>query len=109
MENERCERKMCKLLGKDDVSNTSDTLQSLTYDIISKCTCEELRSFIIARKQDLPRSKLPKKGNVESALNGASNLISLAFQCRLLPNLMKKKIEDEMELHRQNNCKSMTN
>ena len=90
MENERCERKMNKLLGKDVVSNMNDTLQSLTYKMISKYTCEELRSFIMACKQDLSRSKLPKKGNVENAVNEASNLISLAFQCQSLPNLMKK-------------------
>ena len=90
MEYEKCKRKMYKLSGKDVVSNMNNTLQSLTYKMIIKCTCEELRSIIMSCKQDLSRSKFPKKGNVESAVNGASNLISLAFQCQSLPNLMKK-------------------
>ena len=52
---------MCKLLGKDDVSNTNDIFQSLTYKIVNKCTCGEMKCFIMACKKDLPRSKHPKK------------------------------------------------
>ena len=41
--------------------------------------------------------KLPNKGNIPSAIQRESNLISLAYESRALPNLLQKQLLDEKE------------
>ena len=50
----------------------------------------------VFRRPDLPKSKLPKKGNVSDAIKGADNFIELVYECRSFPNLLKQRLEQEM-------------
>ena len=51
----------------------------------------DLESVIVVRnKENQVKSKLPKKGKLESAINGEYNLIKLAFDSKLIENFIKK-------------------
>ena len=72
----------------------------MTHEQFSKFSGDELKTFIMSRKSDLPKSKLPKKGKVADAILGERNLISIAYSCRALPNILfqqLKEAEDERE------------
>ena len=91
----------CKLLqNKFREITGSDDVTSMTHEQFSKCNGDELKTFIMSRKSDLPKSKLPKKGKVADAILGERNLISIAYSCRALPNILfqqLKEAEDERE------------
>ena len=49
----------------------------------------ELEFFILVRnKENQVKSKLPKKGKLEDAINGEHNLIKLAFDSKLMENFI---------------------
>ena len=93
--NDGCELKMCRMMGKEDICE--DTIKNVNHEIIAKCNSDELKAFITARNPDLPISKLPNKGNISKAIQGESNLISLTYKYRSLPNLMRKQVLEEVE------------
>ena len=54
----------------------------------------DLECFILVRnKENQVKSKLPKKGKLESAINGEHNLIKLAFDSKLIENFIKKPFQ----------------
>ena len=63
---------------------------NVSHEFLTKIKGDELKIFIIARKQDVPMSKLPKKRKLEDSIKGEKNLISLDFECRKM-----KYIADE--------------
>ena len=66
----------------------------------AKCLSEELKSFILARRDEAVKSKLPNKGKVADAICGEHNLISMAFDCCCVPNILTdllKKAEEPIE------------
>ena len=57
----------------------------------SKLLNADLESFILVRNKDNQvKSKLPKKGKLEDAINGEKNLIKLTFDSKLMENFIKK-------------------
>ena len=48
-------------------------------------TGDELKAFILARKDNILKSKLPKKGKLANAILGKNNLIKVAFDIRTFP------------------------
>ena len=48
-----------------------------------------MKGFILCRRTDLVKSKLPNKGKVSNAIAGENNLIAMAFECKNLPNLIE--------------------
>ena len=92
--NEAYEQKLCGLLGKNDACQ--ETIAQIEHETISKCTSEQLKTFVHVRRPDLPKSKLPKKGNVSDAIKGADNLIELVYECRSYPNILKQRLEKEI-------------
>jgi len=58
-----CETKMSRLMGNNDTREQSIRTNS-TFEIISKCTGDELKAFIISSNFDLPKSRLPKMGKL---------------------------------------------
>ena len=95
MLNDDCELKMCQMMGSED--RCENLLKNINHEIIAKCNSDELKAFITARCENLPLSKLPNKGNIPSAIQGESNLISLVYEYRALPNLLRKQLLDEKE------------
>ena len=69
LDNQKCEEKICKLMGKRKLNESN--IENITHDILEKCTSDELKAFILARKKDLPKSKLPKKGKLGDAIVGS--------------------------------------
>ena len=59
------------------------------------CIDSELKVFIIVRNDNLLKSRLPKKGQCNDALNGENNLIPLAFECRGMKDKGFKKLQEE--------------
>ena len=49
---------------------------------MEKIKGDKLKIFILARKQDVPKSNLTKKEKLDDDFKGEKNLISLAFECR---------------------------
>ena len=49
---------------------------------MEKIKGDELKIFILSRKQDIPKSKLPKKGKLDDAIKGEEKLISVDFWCK---------------------------
>ena len=62
-----------------------------------KCLSEELKSCILARRDEAVKSKLPKKGKVADAIRGEHNLISMAFNCRSMPNILTDLLKEAEE------------
>ena len=62
-DNKTCADKMCKLL---EMKHNSIHLKDVTREIITNrmCAAPLLKAFIMVRKSDLPKSKLPNKGTV---------------------------------------------
>ena len=91
--NDDCELKMCQMMGSED--RCENLLKNINHEIIAKCNSDELKAFITARNENLPISKLPNKGNIPSAIQGESNLISLVYEYRALPNLRKQLLDEK--------------
>ncbi len=68
-------------------------LEQCTLSLFSLLKCDELDAFIIARQDtDKPefsaKSKIPKKGTIREAEQGERNKIQIAFNCRMLKNVL---------------------
>ena len=86
--NDNCVRKICKLLERDQ---SEENLKDASMEDFSKLLNPDLEFFILVRnKENQVKSKLPKKGKLESAINGEHNLIKLAFDSKLIENFIKK-------------------
>ena len=72
---------------------TFENIKLLQHENIVKANCDQLKAFILARKKDVCKSHLPNKGKVADAILGEKNLISLAFDCREMPNLLIEEIK----------------
>ena len=86
------------------------TIKEIQHEVIDKCKSAELKAFILCRRSDLVKSKLPNKGKVSNAIAGENNLISMAFECKNLPNLIEEKIkciEQEHEVATLNNTQNL--
>ena len=66
---------------KDDGLDETD-FANVSHKVLEKIKGDGLKIFIIARKQDIPKSNLPKKGKLDNAIKGEKNLFSLDFECR---------------------------
>jgi len=67
------------------------------HEHFAKCLSEELKSFILARRDKAVKSKLPNKGKVADAIRGEHNLISMAFNCRSMPNILTDLLKEAEE------------
>ena len=92
-QNAECERNICNLLNKEDVR--SEYFEEITHELLYKIKSDDLKSFILARSKDLPRSRLPKRGKVGDAILGENNLLKLAFDLRSAPNLLLQQKTSE--------------
>ena len=69
--NDNCVSKICKLLGIDQ---SEEHLKDVSMEDFSKLLNADLESFILVRnKENQVKGKLPKKGKLESAINGRNN------------------------------------
>ena len=84
--NELSETKICSLLRKPNMSR--EHMIDATHEILSKLTRDELTAFILARKDNILKSKLPKKGIIRDAILGENNLIKMAYELRNLPIIL---------------------
>ena len=91
-ENDLFEKKICELMGQNHICE--EAIREIEHESIAKCTVEGMKAFILCRREDLPKSKLPKKGKISDAIKGERNLIALVYECLTLPNLMKQKIKE---------------
>ena len=76
----------------------SDYFEEITHELLYKIKSDYLKSFILARSKDLPRSRLPKKGKIGDAILGENNLLKLAYDLRMSPNLLHQQ-KEAMQLH----------
>ena len=92
-QNTNCEEKIKKMLETQNGNvNKDNNVSTATCETLARLTVGDLTSFILSRNLELSKSKLPKKGKVEEAIRGESNLISLAFSLRSKENLLQKKV-----------------
>ena len=78
---------------------TQELTKQAQHEHFTKCYYDKLKAFILARK-NVCKSHLPNTGKILDAIIGESNLISLAFDCREMPNILldeKKRLEDKIE------------
>ena len=66
----------------------------VSHEVLAKVKGDELKIFILARKQDVPKSKLPKKGKLDDAIKGEKNLISLALEFRKIKCTADEKLRE---------------
>ena len=50
--------------------------------------------FILARKRDVSKSKLPKEGKLDDDIKDEKNLISLALECRKMKCIPDEKLRE---------------
>ena len=62
-------------------------------EIFDKCNKLMLIRFVMARRIDIAKKKLPNKGKLADTINGQKNLIRLAFKFRELKNLLAEKLK----------------
>ena len=60
--------------------------ENLSLEMFDKCNLPDLIAFILVRRPDLTKSKIPKKGKLVDAEKGENNCILLAYECRSMPN-----------------------
>ena len=53
-QNAECEKSICNLLNKEEVR--SEYFEEITHELLYKIKSDDLKSFILARSKDLPRS-----------------------------------------------------
>lgn len=102
--NKECENTLVSEMIKLNIPDP--TIKEIQHEVIDKYNIAELKAFVLCRRSDLVKSKLPKKGKVYNAIAGENNLIALAFECKNLPNLIEEKIkciEQEYEVATPNN------
>ena len=92
--NKDCEIILCNTMNNEV---TFENIKLLQHENIVKANCDQLKAFILARKKDVCKSHLPNKGKVANETLGGKNLISLAFDCREMPNLLMEDIEKAKE------------
>ena len=63
------------------------------YNSLHKCAVDYLKAFILVRKNEIPKSKLPKQGRIDGVIKGEKNLLKLAFNLRSSPNLLNSQME----------------
>ena len=86
-DNTICEEKIMNILQMDNIDNGSDiTLNDASLEMFDKCNLPDLIAFILVRRPDLTKSKIPKKGKLVDAKKGGNNCILLAYECRSMPN-----------------------
>ena len=61
---------------------------------MEKIKGDELEIFILARKEDLTKSNLQKKGKLDDAIKGEKNLISLALEFRKIKCTADEKLRE---------------
>ena len=61
---------------------------------MEKIKGDELEIFILARKEDLTKSNLQKKGKLDDAIKGEKNIISLTFECRKMRWIADEKLRE---------------
>ena len=89
--NKAAEKKLCELLGKDDVK--SEYMKEITRAILYKLNKDDLIEFIIARV-NVPKSCLPNKGKVANDDAGEKNLLKVAIDICELPILLQKQLDE---------------
>ena len=67
---------------------------NVSHEVLAEIKGEKLKMFILARKQGVPKSKLPKKGKLYDAIKCEKNLISLAFECRKMKCIADEKLRE---------------
>ena len=88
------EEKLCKMIRVNDIMHAQ-------LEHFAKCSVDELKAFILARRDDIVKSKLPNKDNLAAAIIGTNCLIKLAFDCRAQPNIMLNKLSAAVENERR--------
>ena len=81
---------------KDDGLDETD-FANVSHKVLEKIKGDGLKIFIIARKQDIPKSNLPKKGKLDNAIKGEKNLISLDFECRKMKCIADEKFREAID------------
>ena len=97
-DNITAEEKLCAIVGDYGVSQA--LINNLQHESFAKVNVDILVSFILARRDDVPKSKLPNKGKIADAIRGEINLISMAFNFRTKPNLLLSKLSVAEEAER---------
>ena len=90
--NEQCMEKIFSLMEKENCNEIK--MSNATLEHFSNCSNPMLEAFVLARTEDLIKSRLPKKGKLIDAQNGERNMILLAFECKEKENMILKKHED---------------
>ena len=91
-ENEEVEKKLCELTGRN--------IAAATHKDFYKCSNAQLEAFIMSRKNDAPKYRLPKYRKVGDAIRGERNLLSISFTCKSMPNILEaelQKVEEERD------------
>ena len=68
-------------------------LSNASMEIFDKCNKLMLIRFVMARRIDITKTKLPSKGKLADTINGEKNLIRLVFKFRELKNLLAEKLK----------------
>ena len=91
-DNKNQEDNIRKLMKQDGLDETY--FAYFLHEVLEKIKSNELKIFIVARKQDVYKSKLPKKGKLDDATYGDKNLISFDFECRKIKCNVDENLRD---------------
>ena len=90
--NKNCKDRYRKLMEEDGLDETD--FSNVSHEVLEKIKGDELKIFILARKQDVPKSKLPKKRKLDDSIKFEKNLIYLAFECRNMKCIADEKLRE---------------
>ena len=77
-ENDLFEKKICELMGQHH--SCEHAIREMEHESIAKCTVEGMTALILCTREDLSKSKLPKKGKLSDTIKGERNLIALVYE-----------------------------
>ena len=85
--------KICNLMKKD--TGDEAHLVDATMEHFSSCSAPIIESFLLACRKDIQvKSRLPKKGKLQAAIDGEQNMIHLAFDLRTNENHIEKEYDN---------------
>ena len=92
LDNKNCKEKLRKIMKEYGLDRMD--FANVWREFLAEIKGDKLKRFILARKQDVPKSKLPKKGKLDDYIKGEKNLICLAFKCRKMKCIADEKLRE---------------
>ena len=89
-DNRNCRERLQKSMKEDGLDDTD--FSNVSHEVLAKIKGDKIKIFTLSIKQDVPNSKLPKRGKLGYAIRGEKSLIYLDLECRKMKCIVDEKL-----------------